>query len=125
MSLKRLQPCLIFYITAELNYSQGEDMTITEKIHTLFEPRSVAIIGASKSIGKWGFTFLLHLTKGGFTGDVYPVNPTIDELLGKRVYASLKEIPGPVDAAYILIPPRAGGPNHCPMRRNGNSGPVW
>ena len=33
-------------------------MTITEKIHTLFEPRSVAIIGASKSIGKWGFTFL-------------------------------------------------------------------
>ena len=79
-------------------------MDITEKIQRLFEPRSVAIVGASKSIGKWGFTFLLHLTKGGFKGDIYPVNPTIDELLGLKVYPSLKDIPGPVDVAYILIP---------------------
>lgn len=80
-------------------------MNITEKIRMLFEPRSVAIVGASKSIGKWGFTFLLHLTKGGFKGDIYPVNPTIDELLGIRAYKSLTDIPGPVDVAYILIPP--------------------
>ncbi len=80
-------------------------MNIQEKIHTLFEPKSVAIVGASRSIGKWGFTFLLHLVKGGFKGDIYPVNPTMDVLLGKKVFKSLSDIPGPVDVAYILLPP--------------------
>lgn len=80
-------------------------MDLTRKIQTLFNPKSVAIVGASKTIGKWGFTFLLHLIKGGYKGEIYPVNPTITEILGKKAYKSLKEIPGPVDVAFILIPP--------------------
>lgn len=80
-------------------------MNISEKIRILFHPRSIAIVGASKTIGKWGFTFLLHLVKGGYRGKIYPVNPTIDTLLGQKVYKSIGDIPEPVDVAYILIPP--------------------
>jgi acyl-CoA synthetase (NDP forming) len=83
----------------------GEASDRIEKLHTLFQPRSIAIVGASRTIGKWGFTFLLHLVKGGYTGDIYPVNPTVDEILGKKVYRSLGDIPGPVDVALISIPP--------------------
>ncbi|MFO7963265.1 MAG: CoA-binding protein [Desulfobacterales bacterium] len=71
----------------------------------LFNPKSIAIVGASKTIGKWGFTFLLHLIKGGYTGEIYPVNPTMKEILGKKVYPSISALPGPVDTAFILIPP--------------------
>ena len=90
-------------------------MSIYEKIPILFEPRSIAIVGASKSIGKWGFTFLLHLIKGGYQGKIYPVNPTVDALLGQKAYKSIKDIPGPVDVAYILIPPEqvAGAVAEC------------
>jgi len=80
-------------------------MDVNEKIDTLFNPKSIAIIGASKTIGKWGFAFLLHLIKGGYKGEIYPVNPTVDELLGIKTYKSLREIPGPVDVAFVLIQP--------------------
>ncbi|NIO09636.1 MAG: CoA-binding protein, partial [Deltaproteobacteria bacterium] len=72
---------------------------------TLFHPRSVAVVGASKTIGKWGFSFVLHLIQGGYKGVVYPINPSGGELLGLKVYKNLKDLPGPVDLAVILLPP--------------------
>ena len=80
-------------------------MEVKEKIHKLFNPKSVAIIGASRTIGKWGFTFLLHLIKGGYKGEIYPVNPKVGTLLGQKTYKSLKDIQYPVDLAFILLPP--------------------
>ncbi|MBW2086676.1 MAG: CoA-binding protein, partial [Deltaproteobacteria bacterium] len=80
-------------------------MDLHEKIDILFNPKSVAIIGASRTIGKWGFTFTLHLTQGQYKGAVYPINPAGGNLLGHKLYRSLKEIPGPVDLAFILLPP--------------------
>jgi len=90
-------------------------MHVTDRIHTLFHPRSVAILGASRTIGKWGFTFTLHLTRGGYGGAVYPVNPAGGDLLGRKMYRSLGEIPGPVDLAFILLPPEkvAGAISEC------------
>jgi len=86
-----------------------------ERIQILFHPGSVAIIGASKTIGKWGFTFLLHLIKGGYKGAGYPVNPGGGELMGRKIHKSLKEIRGPVDLAFILLPPEkvAGAIMEC------------
>ncbi len=81
-------------------------MNIQEKIGVLFNPRSIAIIGASRTIGKWGFKFVLHPIKGGYKGAVYPVNPSGGELLGRIVHKSLKEIPEAVDLAFILLPPK-------------------
>ena len=80
-------------------------MELNEKIGVLFNPKSVAIIGASRTIGKWGFTFTLHLIKGGYRGAVYPINPGGGTLMGLPIYRSLGDVPGPVDVAFILLPP--------------------
>lgn len=81
-------------------------MDTVKRLETLFNPKSVAIIGASKTIGKWGFTFCMHVTQQGYKGEIYPVNPGGGEILGLKVYKNLKEIPGPIDLAIILIPPK-------------------
>jgi len=77
---------------------------MSEKIDKLFNPRAVAIMGASRTIGKWGFTFTLHLIRGGYRGAIYPINPAMDELLGIPAYSSLEAVPEPVDLAFILLP---------------------
>lgn len=81
-------------------------MDQNQKIGKLFNPKSVAIVGASRTIGKWGFTFTMHLIRGGYKGEIYPVNPAGGELMGRKVYMSLSDIPGPVDLAFILLPPK-------------------
>jgi len=90
-------------------------MKLNERIEVMFNPRSVAIVGASRTIGKWGFTFLQHLTVGGYTGAIYPVNPAGGDLMGHQVYRGLKDIPGPVDLAFIVLPPEkvAGAITEC------------
>jgi len=80
-------------------------VALQAQIGTMFNPRSVAIIGASRTIGKWGFTFTLHLIRGGYRGDIYPINPAGGEIMGLKVHRNLGEIPSPVDLAFILLPP--------------------
>jgi acyl-CoA synthetase (NDP forming) len=72
----------------------------------LFNPASVAIIGASNNTGKWGFLILMNMVLGGFKGKVYPVNPREKEILGFKVYPSISDLPGPVDLALIVVPPK-------------------
>lgn len=90
-------------------------MEAKERIQTIFNPRSVAIVGASKTVGKWGFNFLLHLIRGGYKGRIYPINPAGGKLLGRKVYPGLKDVAGPVDLAFILLPPEkvAGAISEC------------
>ena len=72
-----------------------------------YEPRSVAVIGASRQPEKVGFTIVQNLVKDGFAGPIYPVNPQADEILGLRCYKSLLDVPAPeVDLAVIVIPAR-------------------
>ncbi|MBW2181950.1 MAG: CoA-binding protein, partial [Deltaproteobacteria bacterium] len=70
----------------------------------MLNPKSVAIIGASKTIGKWGFTFVNHLNHGGYRGPIYPVNPSGGSIIGHKVYKQISDIPGPIDLAFILLP---------------------
>lgn len=73
--------------------------------HTsLFEPRTVAFVGASTNPSKWGFNILHHIIKGGFEGNLYPVNPQGGSWFGRPMYRSLAEVPGPVDLAVIVVP---------------------
>jgi len=69
----------------------------------LLKPESVAIIGASADKTKVGNNVLENIISGGYTGTIYPVNPKADEILGKRCYHSLLEIPVPVDCAVIAV----------------------
>jgi acyl-CoA synthetase (NDP forming) len=70
----------------------------------MLEARSVAIIGASGREGSVGHETLVELLdKGGFDGAVYPINPRYEELFGHRCYASIGEVPEPVDLAIVSL----------------------
>ncbi len=75
-------------------------------LDALFQPRSVALIGASGTPGKLGYDILYNLIHAGFAGPIYPINPKADELLGLPVYKDIPSIPSPPDLAVIVIPSR-------------------
>jgi acyl-CoA synthetase (NDP forming) len=70
----------------------------------LFNPRHLALIGASGTPGKWGFFILLNIIKGRFKGTLYPVNARAREVLGYPCYARIADVSGPVDLAVIATP---------------------
>jgi acetyl coenzyme A synthetase (ADP forming)-like protein len=71
-----------------------------------FTPKSVAIVGASNRKGSMGHVFMQNITQAGFEGDIYPINPKEDEVLGLRAYKNVKDIPSHVDLAVVLVPAR-------------------
>jgi len=75
-----------------------------EVLNGLLTPKSVAVIGASTTPGKIGHTILKNLKESEYQGDVFPVNPKADEILGYKCYSSILEIDDPIDAAIIVIP---------------------
>ena len=70
----------------------------------LFEPKSIAIIGASKETSKIGHVILRNFVEGDFPGKVYPVNPKEKEIMRLPAYKSVLDIPGEVESAVIAIP---------------------
>lgn len=70
----------------------------------LFNPRSVAVIGASHHEGKIGHTLLRNIILSGYKGKIYPVNPNGGEILGLKVYKSMDEINDEIDLALIVVP---------------------
>ncbi len=70
----------------------------------LLEPQSVAVIGASSSPEKSGYTLLKNIVEGGFKGAIYPINPKAKEILGHRAYPTIADVPAPVDLAFIVLP---------------------
>jgi len=76
------------------------------EIEPLFSPRSVALVGISKTATNVAYMFLHNLLDAGFT-KVYPVNPKGGELLGVKVYPSIMDIPGDVDLAILTVPRHA------------------
>ncbi len=75
-------------------------------IKYLFEPRGVAIIGASRDASKIGHKFVQNIAASGYKGKIYPVNPEGGEILGFKVYPKVEDIDGVVDIACIVIPAR-------------------
>ena len=69
-----------------------------------FKPRSVAIIGASKSPGKIGNVIVRNMIQSGFSGMIFPVNPKEKEIEGLTCYASVDRTPEPADLAVLSIP---------------------
>jgi len=70
----------------------------------VFNPKSIAMIGASASFGKWGQMILSNVVAGGFPGKIYPVNPREKEIFGIPVYPRVQNIPEPADLAIITTP---------------------
>ncbi len=73
-------------------------------IGALFYPKSIAFVGASSEMGKWGHSLLCNTISGGYGGQIYLVNPKGGTIAGRPVYATVADIPGKVDLAVITIP---------------------
>ena len=70
----------------------------------LFDPKEVAVIGASASPQKIGYAIVSNLVKSGYKGKIYPINPRVKEILGLPCHPSIGEVEGPVDLAVIAVP---------------------
>lgn len=71
-------------------------------LHALFQPRHIAVIGASEKPGSVGRTVFENLL--GFSGSVYPVNPRHDHILGRKAYPNVQAVPEVPDLAVIAVP---------------------
>ncbi|MDR3377487.1 MAG: bifunctional acetate--CoA ligase family protein/GNAT family N-acetyltransferase [Verrucomicrobiae bacterium] len=79
--------------------------TTRRPLSPIFSPESVALIGATDKENSVGRTILENLTKGGFAGPVYPINPKRDSVLGIKAYPSITAVPTVPDLAVIVTPP--------------------
>ncbi|MFW5713833.1 MAG: acetate--CoA ligase family protein [Brevefilum sp.] len=77
---------------------------MTSDLAPFFSPDGVAIIGASTNPRKLSHGILQNMTKYGFKGGIYPVNPKADEILGLKSYPEVSEVPDPVDLAVVVLP---------------------
>ncbi|MFJ3103320.1 acetate--CoA ligase family protein [Streptomyces sp. NPDC086835] len=82
-------------------YSREEILT---SMRRLMQPRSVTVIGASNEQGKIGNSVMRNLIDGGFPGEIHPVNPKADDILGRKAYKSVMDVPGEPDVAVFAIP---------------------
>lgn len=72
-------------------------------LSSIFEPTSIAVVGASNNLSKWGGRIFKNISSG-FKGNVYPVNPKENEVQGVASYPSVLDVPGDVEMAVIAIP---------------------
>ena len=77
---------------------------LLQSLRPLFEPRHVAIIGASRTPGKRGHTVTRNLLRCGFAGRISPINPGVEEVEGLPCYSSIAAVPEPVDCAFLALP---------------------
>jgi acetate---CoA ligase (ADP-forming) len=76
----------------------------SSKLDPLFDPRSIAIIGASQDEARIGGRPIAYMRRAGFRGAIYPVNPSRSEIQGLRAHASIEDIADPVDLAILALP---------------------
>ena len=89
---------------ARKQFERRESIASVNALKLFFEPRAVAVIGASRQRGTIGGEVFHNLLSYGFRGPVYPVNPAAGEIEKVPAYSSVEAIPGPVDLAVIVVP---------------------
>lgn len=70
----------------------------------IFKPRSIAVIGASTHLEKWGYRMVVRPLNTGFRGTIYPVNPNSQEVAGLKTFAKISDLPPNIDLAVITLP---------------------
>jgi acetyl coenzyme A synthetase (ADP forming)-like protein len=77
---------------------------IVRQMNRIMKPDSVAVIGASAEDGKIGNSVMKNLINGGYKGAIYPINPSATEIMGRKAFKSVKDVPGTIDVAVFAIP---------------------
>src|SRR6188508_410008 len=73
-------------------------------VERIIKPRSLAIIGASEDIAKFGGRFMHNIVRHGYAGTLLPINPARETILGRRAYPNIAAAPGPIDLALVAVP---------------------
>jgi acetyl coenzyme A synthetase (ADP forming)-like protein len=82
---------------------------ILESMNRIMKPRSIAVIGASNEDGKIGNSVMKNLINGGYKGDIYPINPKSDEVLGLKAYKAITDVAEDIDVAVFAVPAKFVG----------------
>lgn len=98
--LVRMEPYKAFFVPAKHEYDKGG----LYMLDALFNPRSVAVIGASAKELHIGNQIVRNLLDFGFRGPVYPINPRADEIRGVKAYRTILDVPTEVDVVHMAIP---------------------
>jgi acetate---CoA ligase (ADP-forming) len=75
-------------------------------LDNFFHAQSIAVVGASRNPGKVGYDILENIIQYGYDGAIFPINPGASEILGKKSYPTLLNVPGKIDLAVIVVPPK-------------------
>ena len=79
-------------------------MSARRSLDPILRPRSIAVVGASRRKNSIGNAILRHLIEGGFTGPVFPINPSADSVAAVPAFPSVKDLPIAPDLAFIIVP---------------------
>lgn len=75
-----------------------------KNIDAIFKPARIAVVGASNDARKIGHQVLKNIIEGGYQGEIFPINPSADQVLGHKAFASLSQVPLRIDLVIIAIP---------------------
>ena len=85
------------------HFEERDRIGAVAAVRHVLEPSSIAVIGASRRRVSVGGTVARNLVAGAFGGPIYPINPHAKTIAGRRAYASVADVPGPVDLAVIAV----------------------
>lgn len=91
-------------VEARRHFERREEIAAANALRWFFNPRAVAVVGASRDRGTIGGEIFHNLLAFGFAGPVYPVNPAAVVVQSVPAYPSVEAIPGPVDLAVVVVP---------------------
>ena len=94
---------VVDFAPAPARYRPSHD-DIVRDMNRIMKPDAVAVIGASAEDGKIGNSVMKNLINGGYQGEIYPINPSASEIMGRKAYKSVKDVPGKIDVAVFAIP---------------------
>ena len=94
---------LLDFEPAQARFRPSQD-AILASMTRIMQPNAVAVIGASAGEGKIGNSVMKNLIDGGYEGAIHPIHPKASEILGRKCYASVTEVPGDIDVAVFCIP---------------------
>lgn len=84
----------------------NQDRDVSRGLSAFFEPRAVAVIGASRERDKIGTEILHNLLMTNFAGTIIPIHPAATEILGVKAYPRVIDAPMPIDLAIVVVPAR-------------------
>ncbi len=97
----------LIVLKTEAQQAEGSEpapRTWDNDVRAVLEPRSVAVIGASSNPEKTGHVLLKNIVVNKFPGEIYPINPNADEILGYKAYPNILDVPGEIDLVLFLLP---------------------